>query len=92
MTKVTGTSRKTVYKHQKFQLQTDVNDEFSCWIVICRHPYKYRLTKDDKTKAHEYRLENSRVSPNLMDVLWRRISRRQYEEHPKHILEMIWIE
>jgi hypothetical protein len=43
MEKTMGTSRKTLYKHRKFRLQIDANDEMACWIVISRQPYKDRL-------------------------------------------------
>jgi hypothetical protein len=36
--------------------------------------------------------KNSRVSPHTRDVLQRRIARKQYEEHPKHIFPMTQIE
>ena len=31
MEKTMGTSRKTLYKHRKFRLQIDANDELTCW-------------------------------------------------------------
>ena len=31
-----GTLRKTLYKHNKFCLQIDENDELACWEIICR--------------------------------------------------------
>ena len=41
---------------------------------------------------HEYWVKNSRVSPNARAVIQHRISRNQYEIHPKYILEMIQIQ
>ena len=38
-----GTSRKTLYKHSKFRMQIDENDELACWEIICRQPYKDRM-------------------------------------------------
>ena len=38
MAQALGTSRKTLHKHWKFQLQVDVNDEIDCWRAICRQP------------------------------------------------------
>jgi hypothetical protein len=43
MKNVMGTSRKKLYKHRKFRLQIDENDELACWIVISKQPYKDRL-------------------------------------------------
>ena len=43
MARALGNSRKNLHKHQKFQLQIDVNDELACWRAICRQPYKDRL-------------------------------------------------
>jgi hypothetical protein len=43
MEKMMGTSRKTLHKHRKFQLQIDVKDELVGWTVISRQPYKDRL-------------------------------------------------
>ena len=66
--KVTGTSRKTLYKYKKFRLQIDENDEIACWEIICRQPYKDRVGESVKAMMHEYWVENSRVSPNERDV------------------------
>ena len=90
--RVIGTSRKTLYKYNKFRLRIDENDELACWAIICRQPYKDRLGENVKAMIHEYWVANSRVSPNARDVIRRRISRNQYESHPKHILEMTQIE
>ena len=88
MEKMMGTSRKTLYKHRKFWLQIDVNDELACWTVIFRQPYKDRLLENIKESAHNCWLKESRVSPHTMDVLGQRIKRKQYEEHPKNIFPM----
>ena len=40
-----GTSRKTLYKHRKFRMQIDENDELACWAIICRQSYKDRWEK-----------------------------------------------
>ena len=48
MEKGMGTSRKTLYKHRKFRLQIDANDELSCWTIISRQPYKDRLVENVK--------------------------------------------
>jgi hypothetical protein len=48
MEKTMGTSRKTLHKHRKFQLQIDANDELACWTVISRQPYKDRLAENVK--------------------------------------------
>jgi hypothetical protein len=92
MEKALGTSRKTLHKHRKFRLQIDVNDELACWTVICRQPYKDRLGEDVKKIIYEYWMKNSRVSPKARDVMRRRITRNQYEEHAKHILDTTQIE
>ena len=80
--KVIGTSRKTLYKYNKFRLQIDANDELACWAIICRQPYKDRLGESVKAMMHEYWVANYRVSPNARDVIRCRISRNQYEIHP----------
>ena len=36
LAQVIGTSRKTLYKHRKFRMQIDENDELACWAIICR--------------------------------------------------------
>jgi hypothetical protein len=56
--------------------------------MISRQPYKDRLAKNVKELARNCWLIESRVSPHTMDVLRQRIERKQYEEHPKHILAM----
>ena len=57
--KVIGTSWKTLYKYNKFQLQIDANDELVCWEIICRQPYKDRVSESVKTMMHEYCMTNS---------------------------------
>jgi predicted DNA-binding transcriptional regulator AlpA len=69
MEKVMGTSRKTMYKHRKFQLQIDANDELACWTVISRQPYKDRLAKNVKESTRNCWLTESHVSPHTRDVL-----------------------
>ena len=73
--KFIGTSRKTLYKYNKFRLQIDANDELSCWAIICRQPYKHRLNESVKAMMHEYWVANSCVSPNSRDMIRCRISR-----------------
>ena len=80
MTLALGTSRKNLPKHRKFRLKIDVNDEFTCWEVICKKPYKYRLGEDVKKIIYEYLMKNSCVSPKERDVMRRRITRNEYEE------------
>ena len=81
-----------MYKYNKFRLQIDANDELACWEIICRQPYKDRVSESVKAMMHEYWVENYRVSPNERDVIRCRISKIQYEIHPKHILEMTQIQ
>ena len=69
-----GTSRKTLYKHSKFRMQIDENDELSCWAIICRQPYKYRMGEGVKDIIQKYWLEHARVSPNSRDVIRKRVS------------------
>jgi hypothetical protein len=92
MEKMTGTSRKTLHKHRKFRLQMDVNDGLACWTVFSQQPYKDRLAENVKELVCNFWLEESHVSPHTRDVLRQRITRKQYEEHPKHIFPMTQIE
>ena len=64
MEKSMGTSRKTLYKHRKFRLQIDANDELACWTVISRQPYKDRLAENVKELACNFWLTKSSVSPH----------------------------
>ena len=86
MARALGTSRKTLHKHRKFQLKIDVNDELTCWRVICRQPYKDRLGENVKKIIYEYWKNNLRVSPTVRHVMRRRIARNQHEEHEKAFL------
>ena len=72
--KVIGTSWKTLYKYKKFRLQIDANDDLACWAIICRQPYKDRVSESVKAMMHEYWVANSRVSPNARDMIRCRIS------------------
>ena len=87
MEKSLGTSWKTLHKHREFWLQIDVNDELTCWTVICRKPYKDRLREDVKKIIYEYWMKNSRVSQKARDEMRWIITWNQYEEHAKHILD-----
>ena len=69
MEKAMGTSRNTLYKHRKFQLQIDANDELACWTVISRQPYKDRLAENVKEYVRKFWLTESHVSPHTRDVL-----------------------
>ena len=69
MARALGTSRKNLYKHQKFQLQVDVNDELACWRAICRQPYKDRLGENVKKIIYEYGKNNSHISPTSKHVM-----------------------
>ena len=72
--KVIQTLHKTLYKYNKFRLQIDANYDLSCWAIICRQAYKYRLGESVKAMMYEYWVENSCVSPNERDVIGQRIS------------------
>ena len=54
MAQALGTSQKNLHKLQNFRFQIDVNDELSCWRVICRQRYKDRLGKHVKKIIFEY--------------------------------------
>jgi hypothetical protein len=69
MEKMMGTSRKTLYKHRKFRLQIDANDELACWTVISRQPYKDRFVENVKELTCNCWLKVSCVSPHKKDVL-----------------------
>ena len=73
MAKALGTSKKTLHKHRKFQLQIYANDELACWRAICRKPYKYRRGENVKKTIYEYWKKISHVSPNAKDVMRIRI-------------------
>ena len=57
-----GTSRKTLYKHSKFRMKINENDELACWEIICRQAYKDRMGEGVKDIVHKYWLEHARVS------------------------------
>jgi len=69
MAKIIRTLPKTLYKHNKFQLKIDANDELACWSIICSQPYKDRLGENVKDMVREYWVTNSRVSPNVRDLI-----------------------
>ena len=63
------TSRKTLYKHSKFRMKIDENDELACWEIICRQPYKDRMGEGVKDIVQKYWLEHALVSPSSRDVI-----------------------
>ena len=69
-----GTSRNTLYKHSKFIMQIDENDELDFWAIICRQPYKYRMGEGVKDTVEKYWLQHARVSSNSRDVIRQRVS------------------
>ena len=88
MAKQIGTSRKTLYIHNKFRFQIDENDELACWTIICRQHYIDRMREGIKDIVHKYWLAHARVSLNARDLIRQRVSRNEYETHAKHIMEM----
>ena len=60
LTQAIGTSRKKLYKHSKFKMQIDQNDELACWAIICRQPYKDRMGEGVKDIIQKYWLEHAR--------------------------------
>ena len=78
ITKFIETSRKKLYKYNKFRLQIDANDEIACWEIIYRQPYKDRVDESVKAMMHEYWVETSCGSPNARDLIRRRTSRNRY--------------
>ena len=50
--KAIETSRKSLYRYNKFRLQIDVNDELACWAIICRQLYKDRVGESVKAMMH----------------------------------------
>ena len=64
-----GTSRKTLYKHSRFRIKIDENDELACSTIICRQPYKDRKGEGVKDIVHKYWLAHAWVSPNSKDVI-----------------------
>ena len=78
-------SRKSLWKHTKFRVQLDEDDEVACWGVICRKPYQDRLPHNVRDKDKEFWNLNSHVLPNENDVMRCCISKGNYETHAKHI-------
>ena len=45
------TSRLSLWKHKKIRVQLDEDDEFACWVAICRQPYQDRLPDKVRDKV-----------------------------------------
>ena len=67
--KMFKTSRKFLWRHTKFRIQLDENDELACWANICRHPYHDRIPDGVRDRVKEFWDLNSRVSPNEKDIV-----------------------
>jgi hypothetical protein len=57
-------------------------------LFVGNQAYKFRILEGVKAIMHEYWVENSFVSLNKKEVVRRRISRGEYEEHAKYSLEI----
>ena len=79
------TSRKSLWKHKKFRVHLDEDNEVACLGVILRQPYQDRLLDNVRDKVKEFWHLNSHVLPNEKDVVRCRISKGNYETHAKHI-------
>ena len=74
MAQALRTSLKKLHKHHKFRLEIYVNDELTCWIVICRQQCNDIIGEDVKKIIYEYWMKNSHVSPKSRDAMRRRIT------------------
>ena len=90
--KVLKTLRTSLWRHTKFRIELDENDELACWANICRKPYHDRLPNDVRDRVKEFWNFNSLMSPNENDVVRRRISKGVYETHAKHITQVNQVE
>ena len=43
MSKLLHISRKTLHKYTKFRVKMDEKDEATCWALICKESYKYKM-------------------------------------------------
>lgn len=80
------TSRKSLWRDNKFRIQLDENDELSSWANIYRQPYQDRLPNNVRDKVNDFLNLNSLMSPNEMDIVLHHISRGNYGIHAKHII------
>ena len=67
--KLFKTSRKSLWRHTKFRIQLEENDELACWANICRRPYHGRLPDGVRDRVKEFWDLNSRVLPNEKDFV-----------------------
>ena len=76
--KLFKTSRKFLWRHTKFRIQLDENDELACWANICRKPYEYILSYNVSDNVEEFWYWNFLVSPNEKNIMRHCISRGVY--------------
>ena len=62
-------SRKRLWKHKKFRVQLDEDDEVACWGVICRKPYQDRIPDNVRDRVKDFWHLKSHVLPNEKDVV-----------------------
>ena len=79
---------KALHKHNKFRVQVDENDEAGCWDLITRQPYQDKLLAMIRRIVVEFWESHSHAIPDQKYVLWECLSRGEYVEHDKHVLEM----
>ena len=88
MSSLLKVSKRTLFKYTKFRVRIDENDEFACWAIICRQPYRCRMAKGITDKVIEFWDTHSCVILDRKHVLWKRLSRNVYQKYYKHVMEM----
>ena len=88
MSKLLHVSRKTLDKYTKFRVWIDENNEATCWVLICRKPYRDRISGGVGEKVVYFWDNHSLVILDRKHVLWQLFSRGIYVEHCNHIMDM----
>jgi len=57
-----------------------------CWNLSVRRKHQVGIPKGVKTFVFKWWSEITRVSPNMKDVIWKRIESEEFDEKPTYYL------
>lgn len=71
-----------------FRVSVNENYEATCWPFITTKPYRDRFIVGIRPLVVDFWESHSRVIPDRNYVVWHRLSKGEYVNHVKHIVEM----
>ena len=85
--KCIGLNRRSLLRGSHRRQLLDAKQDKECWAKGDRKPRKDSIPEDIKDLVGKWYLEETRVSPNMHNVVRHHIGRRQWEHHATHLLQ-----